>query len=77
MPVVPGLYGLREIFNRDFDYHVFEGKDKVEYFSTYIEAYLAELKGLLMDIYDPDNTFNKTTDKKACEYCDYKEICHR
>ena len=77
LQIVPGLYGLRDIFKRDFDYHVFEIKDKVEYFSRFNEAYLAGLKGLLMDIYDPTNTFNKTTDKKACEYCDYKGICHR
>lgn len=78
LPITPGLYGLRDIFKQDFDYHVSEGKSNpVNSFSQFSTAYLDGLMGILQELYDPSTEFGKTPDKKACEYCDYKEICHR
>ena len=77
LPVVPGLYGLRDIFSKEFDFHIFEGKSRVENFSQYQTEYESDLQKLLADIYDTSKVFSKTPDKKSCEYCDYREICHR
>jgi CRISPR/Cas system-associated exonuclease Cas4 (RecB family) len=78
LPIAPGLYGLRDIFKLDFDYHIVEGKNsRVEKFSQFSDAYLEGLVDILKEMYDPSNEFSKTPDKKVCEYCDYKEICHR
>ena len=78
LPVVAGLYGLRDIFKGDFDYHLILGKNQlVEHFAQVRDVYLDGLKNTLMDIFDPQITFTKVVDKKACEYCDYRRICHR
>ena len=78
LPIVPGLYGLRDIFKQDFDYRVFEGKNyNVEKFSQFSGSYLEGLTGILKELYTSSIEFRKTPDKKACEYCDYKGICHR
>lgn len=77
LPIVPGLYGLREIFSKDFDFHIYEGKSKVERFSHYQDTYERLMISLLENMFDSSTVFSKTSDKKACEYCDYKVICHR
>jgi ATP-dependent exoDNAse (exonuclease V) beta subunit len=78
LPIVPGLYGLRDIFKHDFNCQLIEGKSTlVEHFAPYSEPYITGLRGVLEEIFNPSAVFNKTEDKKACEYCDYKDICHR
>lgn len=77
-PIVPGLYGLRDIFKQDFDYRVSEGRNNpVMQFSGLATEYLEHLKQTLAGLMDPSVPFRKTQEKKACEYCDYKGICHR
>lgn len=77
-PIVPGLYGLRDIFKQDFDFRVSEGRNNpVMQFSGLTEGYLEHLKQTLSVLLDPTVPFRKTPEKKSCEYCDYKGICHR
>jgi hypothetical protein len=77
LQIVPGLYGMREIFKRDFDYHLSQNYNKLEYFSQIREPYLTGLKKIMSEIFNPDIPFTKVADKKACEFCDYRSICHR
>ncbi|MDP4209921.1 MAG: PD-(D/E)XK nuclease family protein [Bacteroidota bacterium] len=77
LSIVSGLYGMREIFDPKFDFRLRQGKEMVENFAQVKTPYLDGLKQLLAEIYDPTVPFTKTADKKACEYCDYKAICHR
>jgi CRISPR/Cas system-associated exonuclease Cas4 (RecB family) len=77
-PIVPGIYGMREIFGSNFDSRLSMGKK--EYIDTIYQVkdeYMDGLKRLLEDIYNPGLPFTKAEDKKVCEYCDYKAICHR
>ena len=78
IPIIPGIYGMREIFESKFESRLFQGKK--EYIDTIYQVkdgYEAGLKKLLEEIYHPDISFTKVEDKKVCEYCDYRAICHR
>lgn len=78
LPIVPGLYGMRDIFKPDFDFHLFEQKHvKVENFSTIKQTYISGLINSLEKIINPKIPFTKVGDKKVCEFCDYRGICHR
>jgi hypothetical protein len=78
LPIVAGLYGMRDIFRHDFDSRLYHGKNEViAYFASIHEPYLQNLKELLGTMFDPSVPFTKVADKKVCVYCDYKEICHR
>ena len=78
MPVTTGIYGLRDIFKQNFDYRLYEGKKVlIESFNQVSSSYIAGLKTLLSEIFNPNIPFTKVLDKKKCEFCDYKMICHR
>ena len=77
LPVVAGLYGMREIFKRNFDYMLYQEGNQIENFNQIREPYVKGLKTIMSDIFNPDIVFTKVTDKKTCEFCDYKSICHR
>jgi len=76
--IVAGLYGMRDIFKKDFDYHMYQAKGQViGYFSDVRQPYLEGLEKLLAEIFDPRVPFTKVADKKVCGFCDYRAICHR
>jgi hypothetical protein len=76
--ISPCLYGMRDIFKKDFDCSIYQGKNEgVKHFDKVKETYLAGLKILLTEIFDPSVPFTKVTDNKFCEFCDYTGICHR
>ena len=78
LPVLPGIYGLREIFKRDFDDRIYlPKKEYIENFEQVKNGYIAGLQGLLSNMFNPEIPFTKVADKKKCEYCDYRDICHR
>ncbi len=78
LPISPSIYSMREIFKPTFDSRICHGKK--QYIDSIYEVkdeYEAGLKRLLAEIYNPKIAFAKVDDKKVCEYCDYKAICHR
>jgi len=78
LPVVPVIYGMRDIFKREFDYRLVHQKNNlIENFAGVRQSYLSGMKNSLTDLFDPNIPFTKVADKKVCEYCDYKGICHR
>jgi hypothetical protein len=78
LPVEAELYGMRDIFKPTFDAHLTMGKNEpVENFAQVREAYLEGMHNLLSDIFNPQLPFTKVADKKTCQYCDYRGICHR
>jgi len=77
-PIVPGIYGMREIFGSKFESRLYQGKKEfIDSIYQVKEEYAEGLKQLLEDIYNPELPFVKVEDKKVCEYCNYKAICHR
>ena len=78
LSILSGLYGMHDIFKRDFDCRLYHGKNTlVEHFDAVREPYLSGLKNLLAEIFNPGLAFTKVANKKFCEFCDYTSICHR
>jgi CRISPR/Cas system-associated exonuclease Cas4 (RecB family) len=76
-PIIPGLYALRKIVDRQFDYHLKIDKKPVEDYATVSEEFQSRLKTLIEEIFNPEIPFQKVEDKTKCEYCGFKMICHR
>lgn len=76
--IIPGIYGLRDIFKKEF-YHLIQiaKGPQVDRFDMVSEPYTEGLKRLLAHLFNPEEPFTKVADKKVCEFCDYRNICHR
>ena len=54
-----------------------QAKTPVTNFAFYEDDFRERLSALLREIYNPDEPFTQTEDKKKCEYCDYRCLCKR
>lgn len=54
-----------------------QAKTPVTNFAFYEDDFRERLWALLREIYNPDEPFTQTDDKKKCEYCDYRCLCKR
>jgi hypothetical protein len=77
MPVYPGLYGLRKIFQNDFDCSISINKEKVTDIKKHKDIFEGQLSNIISELFNPNIPFTKTSDKKKCENCAYREICAR
>ncbi len=78
LPVTASIYGLHDIFRPGFNPNIQIAKN--EYLTDIKEikpSFLKGLQGLFSEIFNPEIPFRKVADKKKCEYCEFKMICHR
>jgi CRISPR/Cas system-associated exonuclease Cas4 (RecB family) len=75
--IVPALYGLRKIFNEQFDSNIYIDKTAVLNIQSIAQPFLEKLKELLSEIYNENQPFEQTADVSKCSYCAYNEICRR
>jgi CRISPR/Cas system-associated exonuclease Cas4 (RecB family) len=73
--VLPGIYNVRKIFDDDFDYKILIDKEPVTDLSALENEFVMLLESLLSKIFNPAIPFEQTSDKKKCNYCDYRELC--
>ena len=74
-PVSPGLLFIQNAGAEDYDPTLKLGKEKVEDIAAYEEDFLAHLRSLIADIYNPALPLRPTSDKKRCAYCPYAGLC--
>jgi hypothetical protein len=81
LPVVPGLYPIRELSGNDFDYHLLAGiqrkKQKIGNYRDIDKEFTGKLKEIIREILNPAVGFSPTHVTERCEYCPYRGICHR
>ena len=80
--IIPGLYFMREIFSKDFDFRIILKKGRndshpVNNFKSLSNEFSEKLQKTIQEIYNEEKDFNQTEDLKVCEYCPYAGICHR
>lgn len=81
--VVPGIFNSKEMFSREFNYHLKMQGDKpaqktpIYNAMPYLEEFKSRLTNLLQELYSPEVPFDQTDDLKKCGYCPYQEICGR
>ena len=59
----------------DYDPTLKLGREKIEDIAAYEEDFMAHLRSLIADIYNPALPLRPTSDKKRCEYCPYAGLC--
>ena len=74
-PVSPGLLFIQNAGAEDYDPTLKLGREKIEDITPYEEDFMAHLRSLIADIYNPALPLRPTSDKKRCEYCPYAGLC--
>jgi len=79
LTIVPGVYSVRKLFDKDFDYRIKNKEDKIKIddYSMVEQEYMQNLSKLLHSVFDKQQAFTQTDDTRTCEYCPYRKICHR
>ncbi len=79
LPITPGVYSVRKMFDKNFEYRIFnkESKSYIDDYNSVADNYIEYLSQLISDIFNPDISFSQTEETRNCEYCAYKKICHR
>lgn len=75
--LIPGIYNIKLLFAKDYDYHLICDKDAITDFRHYQEEYQNELIALLENIFSPSLPFRQTNNNKKCRNCSYASICRR
>ena len=82
LKVSPSLLYIHRAASDDYSPVIEMGETRqpkipVEDFSIYEEEFREQLQNILMEIFDPENSFKQTDIIKTCEYCDFKSLCKR
>lgn len=73
-----GLYSVRKMFDKDFDYRLRITKGEIiADIRNYKDQIHEQLQETFARLFDPGQSFTKTGDVKACLNCSYRNICHR
>ncbi|GAB3936870.1 PD-(D/E)XK nuclease family protein [Larkinella terrae] len=70
--VVAGFYSFRNLEGGFMENKLYLGPP--EEFVVQTEMHLRKL---IAELFDPNQPFRKTADKKICEWCDYRKLCGR
>lgn len=77
LPLVPALYYVHHFRQKGFNPYIsFEGNSCTD-FRAYAEEFKSKLIGLLSEIIDPKNPFERTNYKDTCKYCEFCDMCGR
>ena len=82
LKILPGLYLTKDLFTKNFDYHIKQTLGKgiysnLENYSDISDEFDTELKRILTDIFHPTMEFDQVENEEVCSYCPYAAICHR
>ncbi len=78
-PVTPFLYFLRDSYNEQADFSIYnkESKKIINNIADFAEPLTHLLSEKLSELFDTRYPFTQTTDNKTCEYCPYNTICSK
>jgi RecB family exonuclease len=74
--VIPGLYFLKTIYQKNFQY-VIGKKDSPLVYQDYARELDENLKAKLEEIFDREKPFQQTDDRNICRSCPYAKLCRR
>ena len=75
LPVSPALLFIQHTMAEDYDPTLSIGKDKISDIQTYATDFMDNLKKVVSEIFEPQQPFLPTTDKKNCAHCPYRQLC--
>lgn len=77
LPLIPGIYNTKQLFGKNYDYHLVCNKDIINNFNHFKTEYLQELTALLNRIFSKEYPFTQTSDEKKCSNCSHAGICRK
>ena len=75
--LIPGIYSVKLLFNKDYDYRLKCDKEPIGNFHRFEEEFRTHLKTLLTSLFSPEVPFTQTDNEKKCQHCTYAAICRR
>ena len=75
-PILPVIYGLRELFKEKFSPEIKFNKEEL-YFQDIEAEFVNKLEILISEIFSSEDKFMQTPHEKICSYCPYNTICQR
>ncbi len=75
--LLPGIYGLKSIYGKNFNFQLSINRQKVDNARTYFELFEENLASVLKDIFHPQVPFNQTENPEICKNCPYNKICQK
>lgn len=81
--IVPCIFDVRNMNNHYFKANLIlkKGRNKIDFnhnlFAEMLAEYKLGLSEVLCELFNPENEFTQTENKKHCDWCDYKNICSR
>ncbi len=79
--VEAGLFNVREIYSKNFNYLLVQKQEKskkiIDDISPYLPDFEEELKKLLEEIFSFKGSFSQTDDESKCRFCTFKDLCRR
>ena len=76
-PVSAGIFCIRSLFDETFDELPLLAKHPLHDYGIIGEEFESYLDRIIDEIFDSENHFSPTDDRRHCKYCLYKKICHR
>ncbi|MCP4460104.1 MAG: hypothetical protein GY816_19085 [Cytophagales bacterium] len=75
--IAPGLIGIRELFQADFDFRLTFKDEPMLDARTYIPDFEERFTSLVHEVFDIEQPFDQTEEDIVCKYCDFNGICGR
>ena len=80
--IIPGIYSVRDIHNKNFDYRIFikdskKSKSPVMDISDFELSMVELIKETIEEIWDTTIPFQQVDEPEICKYCPYKQLCSR
>lgn len=73
--VSPALLFIQHTNTDGYDPTLFLGKDKITDIKDYDDDFRFNLISLIKEIYNQDNGFEPTADRRNCDICPYRQLC--
>ncbi|SFG12551.1 PD-(D/E)XK nuclease family protein [Prevotella sp. KH2C16] len=75
LPVAPSLLYIQHTQGENADPTLSLGKNRIENIAEYKDEFMAKLKLLLSEIFNPTTAFVPTDDRDRCKNCPYHQLC--
>ncbi len=75
--VTPALFYIQKAHSQGYTPIVCLNKEPIENFADYKAEFDAKLKELLTEVFSANTSFNQTTVKDRCKFCEFSGICGR
>ena len=76
-PVAPCLFYVHRAGADDYSPHITVEKQQLLDVRAVATDFAANLRSLVAEILDPNNSFEQTSNADTCRYCNYRRLCER